>query len=114
MCIRDRYRTPDECDTKNRQHVCLIRDLFIDWLGERVELCSYPWMLAMYISCAHQRLRERCIVPIDVPCRLHPMCPFMGTAHLPPQDRARIARGLMYVFIYVHIYICGTVILLFI
>ena len=24
------YRTPDEYDTKNRQHVCLIRDLFID------------------------------------------------------------------------------------
>ena len=37
---------------------------------------------ASYIHlCAHQRLRERCIVPIDVPCMLHPMCPFMGTAH---------------------------------
>ena len=24
------YRTPDEYDTKNRQHVRLIRDLFID------------------------------------------------------------------------------------
>ena len=30
----------------------------------------------------HQRLRERCIVPTDVPCVQHPMCPFMGTAHL--------------------------------
>ena len=28
-------------------------------------------MLAMYSACASARLRERCIVPIDVPCMLH-------------------------------------------
>ena len=28
-------------------------------------------MLAMYGACASARLRERCIVPIDVPCKLH-------------------------------------------
>ena len=45
------YRTRDEYDTKNRQHFCLIRDLFIDWLsGERVELCSCP-ADASYVQC---------------------------------------------------------------
>ena len=28
-------------------------------------------MLAIYSACASARLRERCIVPIDVPCMLH-------------------------------------------
>ena len=39
-----------------------------------------PRMLAMYICVRIRRLRERCSVPIDVPCMLHPMCSFMGTA----------------------------------
>ena len=30
-----------------------------------------PRMLAIYSACASARLRERCIVPIDVPCMLH-------------------------------------------
>ena len=75
------YRTRDEYDTKNRQHVHLIRDLFINWLpGERVELCSGPRMLG-YIQCV--RISEvaweiyrthRCSV------RVASICPCMGTA----------------------------------
>ena len=66
------YRTREEYDTKNRQHVRLIWDPFIDWLRRTGwVILNAPRMLAIYIACASARLRERCIVPIDVPCVLH-------------------------------------------
>ena len=65
------YRTQGEYDTMNRQHVRLIRDLFIDFQENGLSYTQSPRMLAIYSACASARLRERCIVPINVPCMLH-------------------------------------------
>ena len=65
------YRTRDEYDTKNRQHVRLIWNPFIDWLCKRENGLSYapcPTDASYVCACASARFRERCIVPIDVLC----------------------------------------------
>ena len=72
---------PKRDDTRNRQHVLLMRDTFCT--GERIERCLYgSRKLAMYRmhACASARFRDRCIVPIDVPCVLH-LCVHVWVRH---------------------------------
>ena len=85
---------PKRYDTRNRQHVLLMRDTFCT--GERIERCSYgSRKLAMYRMhvCASARFRDRCIVSIDVPCVLH-LCVHVWVRHTSPphpRDWARLA-----------------------
>ena len=81
---------PKKYDTKDRQHVLLMWDTFIDWLlYRRTDWAMLAWIPdASYVQDAYVHV---CEVPWQMyrthRCFVHvaSMCPCMGTAHLPPR-----------------------------